>query len=142
MIDVTAATAGKVLAGLHRALGLSQRQFARQISEALGKNFDGTKAQLWTWESGTRQPDLSSLESALDVLGFKLVVVPKTDPDEAAHKGNHGVPDMLADPGPQVGPTYAEMRREAKGRAHHGAPDAAHDERARQRDRERVERDV
>ena len=91
MIDVTAATAGKVLAGLYRALGMSQREFARQFAEATGKSFDGTKGQVWTWESGTRQPDLRSLESALAVLGFKLAIVPADDPNESPDNRSYGV---------------------------------------------------
>jgi transcriptional regulator with XRE-family HTH domain len=84
MIPITATTAGKVIAGLYRSLGMSQRDFARKLAAATNRNFDGLKAQLWTWEAGTRNPDLVSVEKALKELGFVLAVVPETGDAERA----------------------------------------------------------
>lgn len=106
----TADTAGKVLGALYRALGMSQRQFAKLLADSAGKNFDGTKAQLWTWESGTRRPDLASYEAALRPLGLGLAIVPLGDENETAHSGHYGAPSPKQDQGflfgLDAGPAY------------------------------------
>jgi transcriptional regulator with XRE-family HTH domain len=80
---ITAENAGKVLTALHEALGLSQREFARQIAAATGRHPNGMNAQLWNWGSGKRTPDLRTLGEALGVLGLGLAVVTLPDePDE------------------------------------------------------------
>lgn len=65
---------GPELADLRKMLGMSRRQCAREIAKLTGRSEDSINAQLWTWDKGTRRPELPSLVPYLKVLGVNLML--------------------------------------------------------------------
>lgn len=58
---------------------MSRRQLARKLAETTGRSETSLNAQLWTWDVGTRKPDLASLGPVLDALGYDLALIPRED---------------------------------------------------------------
>jgi hypothetical protein len=70
---------GPALAEVRMLLGIGRRQLARTIAAKTGRTETSVNAQLWTWDVGTRHPDLTSLPVLLDALGYDLALIPRED---------------------------------------------------------------
>lgn len=71
---------GPALAEVRNLQLTTRRQLARTIAAATGRTETSVNAQLWTWDVGTRKPDLASLGVLLDALGYDLALVPRETP--------------------------------------------------------------
>lgn len=65
---------GQELAQFRQMIGMSRRQCAREIAHRTGRTETSVNAQLWTWDVGTRRPELTSLVVYLQVLGVNLML--------------------------------------------------------------------
>jgi hypothetical protein len=70
---------GPALAEVRELQMTTRRQIARQLAEVTGRSETSLNAQLWTWDVGTRKPDLASLGTYLAALGYDLALIPRED---------------------------------------------------------------
>jgi len=70
---------GQALGQVRKMLGISRRQAARQIAAAVGRSETSVNSQLWGWDHGKHQPDLTSIPVLLDVIDFDLALVERPE---------------------------------------------------------------
>lgn len=70
---------GPALAEIRGLQMVTRRQLAREISRITGRSETSVNAQLWTWDVGTRRPELTSLAVLLPALGYDLALVERED---------------------------------------------------------------
>jgi hypothetical protein len=69
---------GQTLGTLRITAGWGRRELARHLATTHGT--EGTNnLNLWSWDTGRRQPALDSLGHYLAALGYDLALVPRED---------------------------------------------------------------
>jgi transcriptional regulator with XRE-family HTH domain len=70
---------GPALAEIRELQGMSRRQLARAIAAKTGRSETSVNAQLWFWDTGRTEPNLSSIGTLLDILGYRLALDPREE---------------------------------------------------------------
>jgi transcriptional regulator with XRE-family HTH domain len=67
---------GPAIAQLRAMNGLTRQALADALTATTNRSAHAWYLSLWRWETGTHQPDLSSVAPVLAELGYELALVP------------------------------------------------------------------
>lgn len=70
---------GQTLGTVRITQGWGRRELARHLAETKGTEATNN-LNLWSWDTGRRQPTLDSLGAYLAALGYDLALIPKDTP--------------------------------------------------------------